>query len=192
MPDGTPSDKVARTLTQLCGGNIAWTNNIGLGIEYGNRINPWLPNENINGQKENIGVLPVFSVGSVVEIIGEQWINGSKDNDCYVIRAFDAQNPFQMMSLPYFKNEHLYWKATTIARVPGLPHGQRLGPFPQAGLPVIRDPKSLYTRVLMPIMANGDTNGMGNGWCKMFIPKYLIDLQPIGTLAADVYPYGVP
>lgn len=192
MPAGTPDSKIASTLSHMCGGNIAYTNNTGLGAEYGNRVNPWIPESNVNGEKGSIGVQPVYSVGSVVEIIGEQWVPGAKDNDCYVIRAFNAQNPARMMELPYEGNEHLWWKATTIAKVPGLPHGQRLGPFPQAGLPVNRDPNGPYTRVLMPIMANGDTNGIGDGWCKLFVPKYLMDVLPIGTAARDVYPYGTP
>lgn len=192
MPPGTPDLIVAKTLSHMCGGNIAFTNNIGIGENYGNRIDPWLPDNNITGQKEPIGVLPVQGVGSVVEIIGEAWVNGNKDNDCYVIRAFDAENPGRFLNCTYEGNEHLFVKATTIARVLELPHGQRLGPFPQAGLPVNRDPNGPYTKVLLPLMANGSTNGMGDGWCKLFIPKYIIDVLPMGTLAKDVYPYYTP
>lgn len=193
MPAGTPRDIVAKTESHLYGGNIAWTNNIGLGQKYGNRYNHFQPESNVNGEKEDAGLLPVFSVGSVVEIIGEAWIPGSKDNDCYVIRAFDAERPEVFQNATYSGNEHMFWKASTIARVAGLPHGQRLGPFPQAGLPVIRDPKREYTKVLVPIIANGSTNGrLENGYSRMFVPKYLIDVQPAGTLAKDVYPYGTP
>jgi hypothetical protein len=193
MPAGTPDSIVRKTESHLYGGNIAWTNFMGLGVKYGNRINYFIPESNTNGEKEDAGLLPVFSVGSVVEIIGEAWIPGAKDNDCYVIRAFDAERPDVFHNATYKGFEHMFWKASTIARVAGLPNGQRLGPFPQAGLPVIRDPKAEYTKVLVPIIANGSTNGrLEDGYSRLFVPKYLVDLQPAGTLAKDVYPYGTP
>lgn len=192
MPVGTPDNIIRKTQSHLYGGNIAYTNNVGFGEEYGNRYDHFLPESNTNGQKEDAGLLPVFSVGSVLEIIGETWIPGSKDNDCWVIRAFDAERPDVFHSASYAGNEHMFWKASTIARVAGLPHGQRLGPFPQAGLPVIRDPRN-YSQVPVPVIANGSTNGrLEGGYSRLFVPKYLIEILPTGTLAKNVYPYGAP
>jgi len=192
LPAGVDEEIVRTFLHKALEGNIAITNKKGYGKKYGNRRSYLLPDANDGTETEDAEMLPIMFVGTTVEIIGREWMPGIKNNDCYQIRAWNASRPETFVNKPYSGNEGLFHVCSTIARVPGLPHDQRLGPFPQAGLPVNRDPNGLYSQVLVPIMGNEDTNGIDGGeYCKMHMPADWIEKQPIGT-KAPVYPYGMP
>lgn len=176
MPAGTPLDITKKTLSHLCGGNIAFTNNTGLGEKYGDRHNYWATSPDDVGGHEPIGLGYTLSVGSTVAPKRRTTIPGP-EKDVYAIEAFNASKPASFLNVTYAEQPWKFWIATTISRDP-----YRINPFPQAGLGVDRRPES-FTRVLVPIFAPDRD--------EVYIPAYWLDLQPVGT-SAPVYPYGQP